>query len=1328
MEGVSLPQLLNAAHEGDQTKVAKGTTSLPLLDSSKLVGNDMAKLAVQASRNREKKVEEQPRKVKRKGKKKKRKEEDDSSEDSNEEESNILEESQESQETQESQESQESQETQDSTDMSSIVTYNKKDAPVIPPRLQAGKGFTVPDDDQHVHKWFRILSPREQKGIDGPYNEIELKLMYKMGDLNDNTMIWCEGQTDWEQLLFMKNLRPRLIQIPIMPPKSGEDIEAEVYNPITALPDKLDAINAKALNSMPMNLSCSRCGSVAIGHMSGVGVNQVDFVGLRKSAPMKNNLASQIIPGLLWVGSSAAAKLNPILDQGFTLIINCTSNLGNPKEKLPYFRCKTVPMVDKPKGSASDSMASLIDMLEKVYDWIELERISPERAAHSDPLQIQSSILEKTDKYGRAFKTVEEKAIKIRIGNEKRTPRILLWSRKGMDRPNVVAAAYMIRQYGMPLDKVLQLLDIARPGMMICRYYKNVLEVWSHKYTLGELLCIDCLNLAKNNHSHLTHNEQLIDSEQLINDHQNGPKHPIEDQTSVQVLSGYLDMIPSESNATKITRALGNVQAYLPKIYNGTSLQSGWTGLLDLNLYGTCLGDEMITDLFEAFLMTGVSKKIRSIGLGSTKCGNLGIKAIRVALCAIENDANQLFIEAAEQLSLKEEASTLNGDGDGDNTIVSDSDVNGNGNGDGDGQSAAVLGHDLLEGSIMTTDEATTMNLNTSSILKNNNNLTNPNKIIAMAEKSVIDLGHSFREPTSELISFDISDNKITYDGALEIAEICRQVHSIITLNVSYNNFTDNGSKEIIDAITPTAEDFLDDGVPAPDAGAPGVSGSTAPISSVAESSIGNKTKVSEFTIKDERCNMSITSINMSCCNLGHTSSEKLLDTFRENTILNSFIIDYNHDLTSKEMKYMMNAIRSYSKCLQRLSLADMDHSVKTIGYITRLLENWENNIMILDLTKCNLSFPHMKIMCSYIPKSKVLEQLSLGSNDIGNDGANLLAKSIKVFTKQEKEELRLITRQERLNYGESLKIIEDDEEEERNKEHQAELVGRAITNGPPLNYVDFTHMNLPPEGSKELFKAICTRDTILKCKMSGNNFMENIDDILPSLEKAKFHTLHLNECKLGTKGCISILKTIANTDDFEIKTKTKKIIENEIERERACQEALGSGEAKDDGMVSVIVTSIKKAPTIVRHLLSLDLSGNSMHDVASTAIAEVLMGNMIIQYLDLGFNKLTDAISVEVKKAYNVVSSSRIEKKVFSLHVNVVGNKCDPYMLGEPGMGRSKMNYRFGINSSMGDDINDGYSHINQTSRAHNFQRKDAYLKGILPKHNLLKPIGHMN
>ena len=102
----------------------------------------------------------------------------------------------------------------------STVTDNtalgKKDIPLMPPK-NLTSGFVLPQDTKDRHIWFRILEPREHKGFDGPYNEEDLRSMYKKGDLDDNTMLWSEGRRDWEQLLYMNDLRPRLLVVPVLP-------------------------------------------------------------------------------------------------------------------------------------------------------------------------------------------------------------------------------------------------------------------------------------------------------------------------------------------------------------------------------------------------------------------------------------------------------------------------------------------------------------------------------------------------------------------------------------------------------------------------------------------------------------------------------------------------------------------------------------------------------------------------------------------------------------------------------------------------------------------------------------------------------------------------------------------------------------------------------------------------------------------------------------------------------------------------------------------------------------------------------------------------------
>lgn len=335
---------------------------------------------------------------------------------------------------------------------------------------------------------------------------------------------------------------------------------------------------------------------------------------------------------------------------------------------------------------------------------------------------------------------------------------------------------------------------------------------------------------------------------------------------------------------------------------------------------------------------------------------------------------------------------------------------------------------------------------------------------------------------------------------------------------------------------------------------------------------------------------------------------------------------------------------------------------------------------MTLDITKCGLTAAHIKILCQYVVTTKFLKRFIISSNEIGDEAAADLAYAIKVLTPEEKTDAIIRKRERRIENGDSMKEI--DEGEERDAHMEAEGFGQK---GPPLEYVDFSHMGLNPSGSKEILKAICTRSTIKWMKLSGNNLGTEMESIVPWLEAARFEDMHLNNCKLGTKGASTIMRVVSDTSGKD-------------------PSVLGS------------------------HVKALDLASNNISDDIAPELVMLLNGNMFIEFLDLGFNALTHALKEPVDKAYNVVSSSTLEKKILNLHINVVGNKCNPYMLGEPGMGRSKSIFRYGVGSMQTDDLNDGFSHITQTSRRHHFARKSAHDQKILENHDLQFPIRHMN
>lgn len=1099
----------------------------------------------------------------------------------------------------------------------SLATGNKDKVPPMPPKELATAGFSLPPEIKDKYMWFRILEPRETRGFDGPYNEEDLRFMYKKGEIDDETMLWAEGRRDWEQLLYMDDLRPRLLQVPLIPPRisKGTDLEHEAFNPILTAPKKDDASGAKPLDpflnvhAMEPRFCCSRCGSQAVGHMAGVGEAKIDMVGLREGYTIQNaQMASEVVPGIIWCGNSSAAKLNPIIDNGMTLVINCTNNMGNPEAKLPHFRTKQIPLKDKPSSSTvKEDIPMVMELFEKACDYIEVERINPERAIQADPVQEPDKLLIQTDKYGRAVKSQGERAIQLRLGKSKKVPRVMLWSKRGQDRPCVIAMAYMIRQYGISYEKAMSIVELSRPGALVCKYYKKMLQEWSRRYTKGELLCVDCVNTAKEVTTHSTLNETLLPAGGMLSE--TGRRAETEDPQYQNQLAAYLDMIPEGNESTKITR-LGDVAVYLPKIYRGASVQSGWTGLLDLELTGRGLGDDTMLDLFEAFSRAGVCMMLRSIALRSNGLTAKGAKTLLEGL-----------------------RGTLGG-GLAANKTVSIKDL----------LAARMAGTALGAAPVSETKQ------------QEQGSKEGPDGFEEDEEEAARRAEEeAARDMFPHLLSLDLADNDINAEGAAHLAELLKINQSLLRVDFSYNPFGDDGCKALFAAMAPPNPDFLEE---------PG----------------GEK--------RDERYNGSLTYADFSCCGLSHYASEQLLDLFRTNKLMHTLVLDANRGFEAKDMKHVFNAIRSYSRCLQRLSLSDSAMSSKSTGYLCRILEAIEVPIKHLDLANCGLLSTPTSYLASSLGKNHHLDKLNISSNKLGEDGADRLALALYVdpvifvpvsvdeqestLTEEEKLRQTFVNHTEVTTYAELAEQEQTAEEKAEHKtdEHVHTLHKGVVVPGAPLVCVDVSYCSLPPPQAKAVLRALCSRPTMRIVRMSGNTVGDGIEDIIADMKMSYVVELQLNQCGLMSRSANSLFDALADTSGTE---------------------GLGGN-------------------TLGKSLRALYLANNDIHDSSVDPLGAMLRVNNLLEHLDLGFNQLSAEAGPRLREISMVTSQSSLERKLCALSVNLIGNRCDAYSMDLPGMSRAKGQFRFGVKPGGGDGLNDGYSHVPQVSRKHFFLRQAAY------------------
>ena len=879
-------------------------------------------------------------------------------------------------------------EANDDDTVGSSTTGTQINFPVIPPRGMS-EIFKLPDDPAQEESWFRVLTPREIKGIDGPYSEQELREMYKTGQLKDTTLMWREGERDWKQLLFLKELRPRLLPMPSVPPRIGGDDdafadrkddededdakgdkatleekrkkEAAAYNPIVKLPTGNEIENIAPLYSIPLTNLCTRCGAFAVGHLAGVGRNEVDMVSLRRMRDFPKDLVSEVIPGLVYIGHSGAAKLNTLLDMNISLIINCTNNMANPPDRVPYYRGKVVPLKDKPKSDRPSNMQAMIELLDKVCDWMENERQQPERAALSDPVPEPLKLKRQTDKYGRPLRSAEEIGMKRRAGmdgNKKPPPRILLWSRKGLDRPCFVAAAYLVRQYGMDVERAINVVETARPGAALSRAYRAALDEFGKKHTKGELLCSDCITNARLTATLGQTAEDAAaaagagpeEASSSVGKPRRAKHEPCYSKfaTSMdQQRKAFATAHPGEYDPAA---ALGDPNTFLLRVMNGRVLESGWANLLDLQLVSRRLGDATMGAVFSALAQTGCLVHLRAV---------------------------------------------------------------------------SIKGNDLTCSGVT----------------------------------AVLDL---LQPGSPELTALNLSCNKAQLEGANRISAFVLDNASITTLDVSSNPLGDEGVAALFQCITMPRSEFDVEKADEGDTGG-------GPV-----------------------YNRTITNLDVGATELGHEAGAALINVFRDNMTLTSLSLDFNVEFGAKDMKHVFNSLRAYNKTLERLSLANTPISSKSMGYLARVFENVDLPLKRLDLSFCTLASTHVGYLSKSIHHARFLTHLVLNSNDLGDVGAEYLAKAI-----------------------------------------EGQVDDRTGERWPPLKHVDCSFCSIEEEGCRLIVAAMATRPSITSANLSYNKMGDQVFEsgVVESLSRCRLSELRLNGCQLQSRGGTAILELLCTTE-----------------------------------------------------------------------------------------------------------------------------------------------------------------------------------------------------
>ena len=351
-----------------------------------------------------------------------------------------------------------------------------------------------------------------------------------------------------------------------------------------------------------------------------------------------------------------------------TLAINCSEEVKRIESKPPLYRCRNLPLLEQKKLYERKSnnnnnnnnnnviIEELLRDFDVSYDWIELEKSSYDRLEKADPIIIDKhhqpfhgdtrTPSTNINNHGNNNNSNHNNVNLPKGSNKWPQGRVLLYSRLGFDRPCMIAAAYIIRRWGMSTRNAISIITKARAGTNICPLHLAALELWSQKYTLGALLCTSCTSElrsedSKNRHHHYNNHHWL--------------------EHKVKISSMLLDSIKSRLSSSTVRRmsSLGaDISLYLQIAHKCESIPAHMSNMTennisrdllhiyDLNLSGSDLQDVTVVEIFRALAVTGTVSRLRQVRLANNKisCGGISTVMETLLSCGASGGDSELTL------------------------------------------------------------------------------------------------------------------------------------------------------------------------------------------------------------------------------------------------------------------------------------------------------------------------------------------------------------------------------------------------------------------------------------------------------------------------------------------------------------------------------------------------------------------------------------------------------------------------------------------------------------------------------------------------------------
>ncbi|GMH70973.1 hypothetical protein TrLO_g7500 [Triparma laevis f. longispina] len=177
-------------------------------------------------------------------------------------------------------------------------------------------------------QWYVVMSPREELGMEGPMGIRSLLDFWDDEIIDSHTLVWKEGLNDWLPIDDVADLKAQLLLPelhstfrPNTAPGSLSSFEKKVKKIIDPKPIKLEVIG--------LDKPCHYCGGIATCHIDDAQNHRQLNQGLKDGIAVssEDDEKSEILNDFLFLGNAAASRERNVEIMEYTHIINCSKDL-----------------------------------------------------------------------------------------------------------------------------------------------------------------------------------------------------------------------------------------------------------------------------------------------------------------------------------------------------------------------------------------------------------------------------------------------------------------------------------------------------------------------------------------------------------------------------------------------------------------------------------------------------------------------------------------------------------------------------------------------------------------------------------------------------------------------------------------------------------------------------------------------------------------------------------------------------------------------------------------------------------------------------------------